>query len=260
MENNLINVCYEGSSGASDIRTCYIEDILHFSLSDVFVALNKENVQMGVNTPPRNIPLLIKSFINDLDHDEYSMVKHPNPKAGFEHETFVTQPGLNRVMGNDDSPAGRKFQRWLYHEVVPSLTKHGTYPPPLTPQGSALSQMAEIIAQNSRTLADSIVRQDKLEQEVKTVKNEISGVDKRVEKLERSSSQSELLSTIREWFDSEGYSLSKDKEFEILTWCENLSMRNNQPREICPSGIRENARFYKVTIAEAKDLVEKARG
>ena len=87
-------------------------------------------------------------------------------------------------MGTDDSPAGRKFQRWLYHDVVPSLTKHGVYPPPLTPQGSALSQMAEIIAQNSRALADSIVRQDKLEQEVKSVKGDVSNVQERIEKLE----------------------------------------------------------------------------
>lgn len=260
MDNNLISICYEGTSGETDIRTLYIGDILYFSLSDVFVLLNKENRGMGETNPTRYIPNLIKSQISDLDDDEYKQFPHPNPSLGFEYETFVTQPGLNRVMGSDGSPAGRKFQRWLYHDVVPSLTKHGFYPPPLTPQGSALSQMAEILAQNSRALADSIVRQDKLEKEVNSVKGEIVDVQQRVDKLENSTSESDFIITVRNWFDKANIALSSTKEFEIVTWCEHLSLRDNKPRVTCPSGKRLNAKFFQEIIPEAKSLVERARG
>jgi prophage antirepressor-like protein len=260
MENSLINVCYEGVSGETQIRTLYIGDILYFSLTDVFVVLNKENKSMGEENPTRYIPNLIKSQINDLDFDEYKRLPHPQPTPGYEYEVFVTQPGLNRVMGSDDSPAGRKFQRWLYHDVVPSLTKHGVYPPPQTPQGSALSQMAEIIAQNSRALADAIVRQDRLEQEVNSVKDEINNVQERVEKLESTSSDNEFILSVRQWFDKANLVLQKSKELEIVTWCENLSLSNSKPRKPCPSGDRVNARFFQEIIVEAKSLVERARG
>lgn len=260
MEKNLVNICYEGTSGESDIRTLYIEEILYFSLTDVFVVLNKENKSMGESNPTRFIPNLIKSQVNDLDSDEYTQFPHPNPKPGYEFEIFVTQPGLNRVMGNDDSPAGRKFQRWLYHEVVPSLTKHGVYPPPLTPQGSALSQMAEIIAQNSRALADSIVRQDRLEQEVKSVKVDVDDVQSRITKLENSGSESDFVLSVRSWFEKANIALSSSKELEIVTWCENLSLVNNKPRKACPSGERLNAKFFQEVIKEAKSLVERAQG
>ncbi|ABZ74719.1 hypothetical protein Shal_0143 [Shewanella halifaxensis HAW-EB4] len=260
MDNNLVNVCYEGTSGETDIRTLYIDNILHFSLNDVFILLNKENKGMGERNPARYIPNLIKSQIHDLDDDEFKNLPHPKPTPGLEVETFVTQPGLNRVMGSDDSPAGRKFQRWLYHDVVPSLTKHGVYPAPITPQGSALSQMAEIIAQNSRALADTILKQDKLEQEVKAVSGDISEVKERIEKLESSNSQNEYRLTVRQWFDNQVLALSSAKELEIVTWCENLSLRHNKPRLGCPSGERLAARFFEEVIIDAKSLVERARG
>ncbi|MCW0134704.1 hypothetical protein OIU89_08550 [Escherichia coli] len=50
-------------------------------------------------------------------------------------------------MSSDRSAAGKRFQKWLFHEVIPSLTKHGVYPPPPEAKGSVLAQMAEILAQ-----------------------------------------------------------------------------------------------------------------
>ncbi len=258
--NNLVNIYYESASGKSEIRTCYIDTILHFSLRDIFVALNKENRELGDVNPTRYIPNLIKAQINDLDLDEYELVPVKNGTFEGEKEVFVTQPGLNRVMGNDKSKAGRKFQRWLYHDVVPSLTKFGKYPPPITPQGSALSQMAEIVAQNSRMIADAIIRQERIEEKVDAVEGEVKNVSNRLVKLENGLPSSEFIISVRNWFDSEELFLSAETEFEIVNWCENLSLRHNKPRQACPSGERMNAKFYKEIIEEAKILVEQARG
>ncbi|BFI58240.1 hypothetical protein KD4_21850 [Yersinia pseudotuberculosis] len=258
---NLINVCYEGSSGdgSNNIRTCYIDGILHFSLRDIFIVLSKENRELGVANPTRYIPTLIKNQIKELDQDEYTLLPVPNEGFVGEKEVFITQPGLNRVMGTDKSKAGRKFQRWIYHEVVPSLTKHGEYPPPMTLQGSALAQMAEIVAQTSRMVADTIIRQEQLAQEVTAVKGEVEGVSNRLSKLENNTLSDEFILSVRDWFDKSELILSTQKELEIVTWCENLSLTNNRPRQPCPSGERLRARFYKEIIEQAKNLVEDAR-
>ncbi|ENP8343888.1 BRO-like protein [Vibrio harveyi] len=260
MESELISVCYEGESGSSDIRTCNFDGILHLSLTDIFVVLTKENRQLNERYPSKHIPNLVKSQQKDLDDDEYINVPALNPSFEGETEVFVTQPGLNRVMSSDKSKAGKKFQRWLYHEVIPSLQKHGVYPAPKTPQGSALAQMAEIVAQNSRLLADTIQEQEKLKLEFSSVKDEVSSVQARVSKLENVDHDSKFILTVRQWFEDVNQLLSSEKEFEIVTWCENLSLRHSKRSIPCPSGERLNVRFHKSIIEEAKSLVERARG
>ncbi|WP_217511783.1 BRO-like protein [Vibrio metschnikovii] len=260
MESELIKVCYEGESGSSDIRTCYFEGILHLSLKDIFVTLTKENRELNERYPSKYIPNLIKSQLNDLDADEYVLVPTLDPSFEDEKEVFVTQPGLNRVMGSDKSQAGKRFQRWLYHEVIPSLQKHGVYPPPQTPQGSALSQMAEIVAQNSRLLADTIFEQEKLRLEMSGVRNEVVNVQERVSKLENSNHDNKYIITVRQWFGEACQFLSSEKELDIVRWCENLSLTRVKPSIPCPSGNRLNTRFHMPIIEEAKSLVERARG
>ncbi|MCC4797219.1 BRO-like protein [Enterovibrio norvegicus] len=260
MNNELMNICYEGDFGASDIRTCNFDKILYISLRDVMITLTKENNALDDRYASKHIPNLIKSQLAVLDDDEYILLPAAIPTFKDEKEVFITQPGLNRVMASDKSKAGKRFQRWLYHEVIPSLIKHGTYPPPITPQGSALSQMAEILAQNSRALANAIVRQDKLEADVADVKSDVNGVELRVSKLEERESKNRFILPVRQLFDEVNQVLSEDKEFEIVTWCENLSLSHGKQRIACPSGERLNAQFHREIIEEAKNLVEMAQG
>lgn len=91
-------------------------------------------------------------------------------------------------MSSDRSAASKRFQKWLFHEVIPSLTKHGVYPPPPEAKGSALAQMAEILAQNSRALADAIHRHEKLAEDVSLVKGKVADVENRLDLLESSPS------------------------------------------------------------------------
>lgn len=263
MTTDLINICYEGSSGTNDIRTTYIDGILYLSLQDVFATLNKEN-RILADQPARYIPNLIQNQVKDLDDDEFCRLPHPNPTKGLEHEVFITQPGLNRVMGSNKSPAGKKFQRWLYHEVVPSLSQHGVYPPPEEPKGSALSQLAEQLAQNTRVLADTIHKQEVLEQDVHLVKqdvgevkNEVQGVEKRVAKLESGAGNNEFILTVSSWFEKKNAPISQNQEESMVNWCENLSLIHNKPIQRCPSGNRLKSAYYMEVIEEAHSLVFK---
>lgn len=256
MSSSLMEICYEGETGTSDIRTCYFDDILHIALKDVLITLNKENRELDEKHTPKHLINMIKSQIQDLDSDEYILVPVKNGTFDDEKEVFVTQPGLNRVMSSNKSKAGKKFQRWLYHDVIPSLIKHGVYPPPKTTQGSALSQMAEILAQNSRALADQIVRQEHLENEVESVKSEIGSVTNRLDKLEGSNNK--FIIPVKDRFNELNLPLDSSKELEVVTWCENLSLRLNKKRIPCPSGERVNAKFHLEVIDEAISLVDRA--
>lgn len=252
MNNSLINICYEGDSGQNDIRTLYSDGILHISLSDVMVTLNKENRELNEQHIPKHMIRVIRSIITDLDNDEYITIPTTDSRGTYD-EYFITQPGLNRVMSSDKSIAGKKFQRWLYHDVIPSLTQYKTYPPPSKPTGSPLSQLAEQQAQTSRSLADLIVKQEELQQNISAsnkkfeidmtgVKTDITDVNVRIGKLEEKDLDNPYISTIGKWLSDNGYD-TEGKDIELLSWCENLTINSPQEAILCSSGIRENKKF-----------------
>ncbi len=184
MNSNLTKICYQGETGESDLRTLMLGDILYISLRDVLVTLNKENREINADYTVKSMAGIIRAQLQVLDPDEYITTDAEHSVFEGQKEIFVTQPGLYRVMSSDRSAAGKRFQKWLFHEVIPSLTKHGVYPPPPEAKGSVLAQMAEILAQNSRALADAIHKHEKLAEDVSQVKGKVADVESRLELLE----------------------------------------------------------------------------
>lgn len=259
MGSELIKICYEGEKGISDIRTSQFDGILHISLEDLLITLNRENRELNENNIVKSMTGLLKSQLEALETDEYIRIPREVKKFKDDTEIFVTQPGLYRVLSSDRSKAGKRFQKWLYNDVIPSITKHGSYPPPLTPKGSALSQMAEILALNSRALADAIIRQDELESEVKVVKSKLTSIDERVASIEVKGSNLKYIITVRERLDNLNLTANKDQELEIVCWCENLQFKHDEPKLHCPSGERINARYSIKIIDEAIALINKSK-
>lgn len=253
MSSQLMSLCYEGDAGLSDIRTCYIHEILYISLRDVLITLTRENRELDERFPSKHIPNLIKTLVTDLDDDEFIRIPVTIEYASFdgEDEVFITQPGLNRIMGSDKSKAGKKFQRWLYHEVVPSLQKFGVYPPPLSSRVSPRAQLAEVVAQNARALADTILEQEKIKEEVLIVKNDVSEVKNRIQELEMANLDSQYIITVSKWCKENNLELSDDMELLIVNWCEHISLTDGIRKIKCPSGERMNTKFYTNVIEEA---------
>ncbi|EFH3064032.1 hypothetical protein GUE89_25420, partial [Escherichia coli] len=188
MNSNLTRICYRGETGESDLRTLILGEILYISLRDVLVTLNKENREINADYTVKSMAGIIRAQLQALDPDEYITTDAENGVFEGQKEIFVTQPGLYRVMSSDRSAAGKRFQKWLFHEVIPSLTKYGVYPPPPEAKGSAFAQMAEILAQNSRALADAIHNHEKLVEDVSRVKGKVANVENRLKLLESSPS------------------------------------------------------------------------
>jgi len=65
-----------------------------------------------------------------LDDDELTRIKLVS--GGQTREMYaVNEPGLYKVILRSDKPEAKAFQRWVTHEVLPSIRKHGAY---LTPE------------------------------------------------------------------------------------------------------------------------------
>lgn len=76
-----------------------------------------------------------RDMIRSLPEDEKGSGLVPTP-GGEQIVWFVTEPGFYRVLGqrqvgrirNADTRAQvERFQRWIFHDVLPSLRKHGRY-------------------------------------------------------------------------------------------------------------------------------------
>jgi hypothetical protein len=98
MDSELIKICYEGETGTSDIRTCQFDGILHISLEDLLITLNKENRELNDKHISKSMAGILRSQLEALENDEYIRVPRENKKFKEDTEIFVTQPGLYRVL------------------------------------------------------------------------------------------------------------------------------------------------------------------
>lgn len=89
-----------------------VNGVAYFSLVDILSILS--------SNPSFVSPSFLKSLITDLDNDEYTTVND---------QLYINQPGLYRLLSSEKSPNSKKLSHWLHHEVIPSLTKFGGYPP-----------------------------------------------------------------------------------------------------------------------------------
>ena len=69
--------------------------------------------------------------VKNLDEDEKGT--HIISTLGGEQKMLVVnEAGLYRLIFKSRKPDAKKFQRWIYHEVIPSIRKHGAYMTPAT--------------------------------------------------------------------------------------------------------------------------------
>ena len=73
----------------------------------------------------RNVPQVAEW----LEADEKGICQTDTP-GGPQQATFVTEPGLYRAIMRSGKPAAKEFSRWVCHDVLPCIRKHGCYPVP----------------------------------------------------------------------------------------------------------------------------------
>ncbi|MAB25151.1 hypothetical protein EF096_10000 [Pseudomonas neustonica] len=155
-ETNLI-LAYPESN--QEIRTLYRDSEVLFCLADVVRILAEQNTTLAEDGRKVGLGGLTKALLDALDTDE----KYSVPEIALDNPQdaqFVTQPGLFRIILRDNSPACKKFQRWVFHEVLPSIQRYGTYPPPKIQQGSEVKKAVML-------LLEEIEERERLERETK---------------------------------------------------------------------------------------------
>lgn len=67
-----------------------------------------------------------------LDGDEKNTVVLNDGNRGNPNVTAVNEPGLYSLVLGSRKPEARQFKRWITHEVIPAIRKHGMYATPET--------------------------------------------------------------------------------------------------------------------------------
>lgn len=91
-----------------EVRVVELNKEPWFVATDICKALDIKNVTQAINR---------------LDEDERSMFN-----IGRQGETnIVNEYGLYNLILSSRKPEAKKFKRWITHEVIPSIRKHGAY-------------------------------------------------------------------------------------------------------------------------------------
>ena len=101
------------------VRVVMIEGEPHFVAADVCKALDIKNYRDAVAR---------------LDDDEKKLAMIPvggvglnDTQGNYQSVNVVNEPGLYRLIFASRKPEARDFQDWVYHEVLPSIRKTGSY-------------------------------------------------------------------------------------------------------------------------------------
>lgn len=97
----------------NQVRTVSSNGIIWFAAVDVTDAL-------GIKNP--------SDAIKPLDDDERTRFNLGRQGSA----NFISEPGLYKLVGASHKPAAKRFNRWVTHEVLPSIRKHGAYMTPET--------------------------------------------------------------------------------------------------------------------------------
>lgn len=63
-----------------------------------------------------------------LDSDEMNTLRITEGNTrGNPNKTIISEPGLYRLVMRSRKPEAKEFQRWVTHEVLPSIRRHGAY-------------------------------------------------------------------------------------------------------------------------------------
>ena len=137
------------------IRTILIDGEIWFVAIDVCRALDLSNVTRALSGLNENEKSKIDENRITTDPNYYEgstgtpFVENDNPF--LKEVNIVNEPGLYHLIFQSRKPNAVKFQRWVYHEVLPSIRKYGYYAVPSIEM--LLKQIAKESAKNDEELA-----------------------------------------------------------------------------------------------------------
>lgn len=71
----------------------------------------------------------VSQTLSYLDDDEKGLITNDTP-GGRQSVSIVSEPGLYSLVLRSRKPEAKPFKRWVTHEVLPSIRRHGAYVTP----------------------------------------------------------------------------------------------------------------------------------
>lgn len=95
----------------SEVRTVILDNEPWWVAKDVCEILEHTNSRMAISS---------------LDEDEKGVSK-VYTLGGEQEMTVINEAGLYSLIIRSNKPEAKQFKRWITHEVIPSIRKHGMY-------------------------------------------------------------------------------------------------------------------------------------
>lgn len=95
---------------------------------------------LGMSNPSMAVTALDKDEVAQIDPKDYLGSENRSNQA----VNIVSEPGLYKLIMRSRKPEAHEFKRWVTHEVLPSIRKHGGYmagQERMTPEQMALASM-----------------------------------------------------------------------------------------------------------------------
>ena len=224
MERSLLVLSYATEHGEKEIKTITKGSDVLFSLADVVSVLMAENRKSSTHEINVGFDGFFKAQREVLEPDEQEIIYKEASLNKPNHELYITQPGLLRILTRDKSPACKKFQRWVFHDVIPSIIKHGVYPAPRE-QESDIKRLTKLFLSEiaARERHEKKTKQKFLETDTK-----ISELSNAIEKI-KASSNSETWDYIN--VETKYPSLTHHEKYTLFCKCmkycitENIQMK-----------------------------------
>lgn len=237
MAKDLFTICYEGECGENLIRTVTISGKLHVSLEDVMRTLSAENRRLE-NIQTARMSTILAAVVKTLDRDEFENII---PEGSDRTEVFLAEPGLYRVLAQDTTKAGKRFQRWLFHEVIPSIREFNEYPPPARKAGSELSILANKLQETVQLMVMEIERREELERRVDDVEHRVVAIE--------STRDLDKFCSVSERVDALGYNDVNLEE--AWHWCEHLRSKKGGEKIDSATGRNIDSKYPIPLVDEA---------
>lgn len=106
--NSITQFVYDSKS----VRTIVIDNQPWFVAKDVCEILEISNN---------------RDALSRLDADEKNTVALTDGNRGNPNQTVINEAGLYTLIMSSRKPEAKQFKRWITHEVIPSIRKHGAY-------------------------------------------------------------------------------------------------------------------------------------
>ena len=105
----------------------------------------------------------IRQLLAKFDEDEKGVCTIYTP-GGQQEMLTVTEPGLYRLIFKSRKAVAKRFQRWLFHDILPSIRRTGSYtinqsqkPPKALIAARAIHEIAQLVAEISPRLAQYLI-------------------------------------------------------------------------------------------------------